>query len=81
MGPKIKTVGVQYLVKMNEELVDAVATLRQARSLVKTIPLTEATKKVNIVKLTTTEQVLDVYEPVQTLVLRASQLDEGLTDE
>ena len=78
---KIKTVGVQYLVKMNEETIDAKNTLREARALLKTIHLTEAVKKVNIVKQTTTEQVLDVYEPVQTFILRASQLDEGLTDE
>lgn len=78
---KIKTVGVQYLVRMNDELVEAKSTLREARALIKTIPLTEATKKVNIVKLTTTEQVLDIYEPVQTFVLKASQLDEGLGDE
>lgn len=78
---KIKTIGVQYLVKMNEETVDAKNTLREARALLKTIPLTAAVKKVNIVKQTTTEQVLDVYESVQTFILKASQLDEGLVDE
>lgn len=78
---KIKTVDVQYVVRMNDELVQAKSTLREARAFLKTIPLTEATKKVSIVKMTTTEQVLDIYEPVQTIVLKASQLDEGLLDE
>lgn len=81
MGPKIKTVGVQYAVRINEELSEAKSTLREARQYVKTIPLTEAIKKVNIVKLTTTEQTLDIYEPKQVTVLQASQLDEGMSDE
>lgn len=81
MMPKIKTVGVQYLVKVNEEVADVKPTLRAARSYIKSIPLTEVIKKVTVVKLTTTEQLLDVYEPKQVTVLQANQLDLDLFNE
>lgn len=81
MAPKIKTVNVQYGIRVNEEQVDAKPLLREARAYVKTIPLTDMIKSVTIVKMTTTEQVLDIYEPKQVTVLKASQLDEDLYEQ
>lgn len=80
MEPKIKTVSVQYHIKVNGLLVDAKPKLGEARKEVKKIPLTNAIKEVSIIKVTTTEQILDVYEPKQTTILTASQLDEGLDE-
>lgn len=72
MEPKVKTTGVAYVVKINNDETDSRPSLKEARQLVKTMPINDDLVKVSIVKRTTTEQVLDVYEPQVTKVLTAS---------
>lgn len=80
MEPKIKTVNVQYVIKINDELSDVKPSLREARAKIKIMPVSDYIQTVSIVKTTTTEQILDIYEPKQVVVLTANQLDEGLGD-
>jgi len=72
MEPKVKTINVAYVIKVNNDDTDAKATLREARQAIKSMPINDDLVKVSIVKRTTTEQVLDTYEPQVTKVLTAS---------
>lgn len=81
MAPKIKTVSVTYAIKVNSILADNKPTLREARATVKSMPVNDGLHNVTISKLTTTEQILDTYEPKTITVLTASQLDDGMLDE
>lgn len=74
MEPKIKTVGVTYQIKVNNDVAEAKDTLREARQHVKAMPISDDLNKVTIVKQTVTEQIIDVYEPQVTKILVAGEL-------
>lgn len=80
MGPKVKTIDTTYVIKVNDEPVTGLATRKEARHYVKYMALTTEVKDVKIVKRTTTEQVLKVFEVQQKVALKAMDLDEGMDD-
>ncbi len=80
MEPRVKTIDTTYIIKVNDEPVTGVASRAEARQYVKFMPLDAHVKDVKIVKRTTTEQVLRVFETQQKMALKAVDLDEGLDD-
>jgi len=74
MEPKIKTMNVAYQIKVNNQVIDRFLTLREARKYIKFMAINDDLHKVTIVKETLTNQVIDVYEPQVTKVLKASDL-------
>jgi hypothetical protein len=82
MEPKVKTISTKYLIKVNGLAYHTSDSLRAARTLIKTLPLNDDTLKVEIVKRTETETVLDTYSVKTTKVLSVTDLDltEGETD-
>jgi hypothetical protein len=78
MGQKIKTVQTSYLIKVNNDVIDTKATLREARQLIKTLTINDDVCSVFIIKQTLNETVLDIYHTKTTKVLVADQLDEGM---
>lgn len=79
MEPKIKTIGTNYIIKVNGEFAETKPTLGEARRHVRAMPIHDSILKVEILKQTLTEQVLDVYETKTKKVLEATDL--GLDDE
>lgn len=73
-----KTIGKRYVVKVNNEVVFATESLKEARGYIATLALTEAVTGVSIVKETVTETVLSNFEPKVQTVLVASQLDQEI---
>lgn len=78
MGQKVKTIQTSYLVKVNNEIVETRASLRDARQLIKLMSINDDILTVSIIKQTLNETILGVYHTKTTKVLMASQLDEGL---
>ena len=75
----IKVVNTQYVIKVNNEVIAVMPSLREARQHIKYMPIGESTNIVHIVKQNTVETLLDTYEPRITKVLVASELDDELT--
>lgn len=78
MVPKVKTILTTYLVKINSEIVDKFATLRDARQHIRSMPINDDVNVVQIIKQTLNETLLDTYETQTTKILKATHLDEGM---
>jgi hypothetical protein len=72
---KIKTIQTNYLIKVNNDIVDTKPTLREARLLIKTLILNTEAINVSVIKQTLNESVVDSYIVKTTKVLVANQLD------
>jgi hypothetical protein len=78
MGQKVKTIQTSYLIKVNNEVVDTMPSLKEARQLIKTLSVNDDVFTVFIIKQTINETLLDTYHTKTTKVLVADQLDDGL---
>lgn len=78
MAPKVKTILTSYIVKVNNEVVETLPSLREARLFIKTLCINDDVNTVYIIKQSVNETILDTYETKTTKVLVATQLDEGL---
>ena len=78
MAPKVKTIMTSYLVKVNNEVVDRLHSLKEARQFIKNLVINDDINVVHIIKQSVNETVLDTYETKTTKILIATQLDDGL---
>lgn len=67
-----------YLVKVNNEVVDRLHSLKEARQFIKNLVINDDINVVHIIKQSVNETVLDTYETKTTKILIATQLDDGL---
>ena len=68
-----KVLESQYLVRVNGEIVDTAKdiSLKQARDIVRDLNITENVKRVEIVRQSITETVINTFEPKATVSLIA----------
>lgn len=78
MSPKVKTLDTTYIIKVNNNILLGLATLKEAKEYVKYMQLNETIKEIKIVKKTTTEQILKSYTPLIKIALKAIDLDGEL---
>lgn len=81
MDKKVKTITSNYLIKVNNEVVMSLPTLKGAHAFVKTLPINDDTNTVTIIKQSLTEKVISFFQTKTTKVLMAADLDSGLTEE
>lgn len=79
MAAKVKTITSMYLVKVNNEIVVSLPTLKGANSYIKTLFINDDTNTVTIIKQSLIERVISTFETKTTKVLISSDLDSDLT--
>lgn len=79
MDKKVKTITSMYLVKVNNEIVVSLPTLKGANSYIKTLSINDDTNTVIIIKQSLIERVISTFETKTTKVLISSDLDSDLT--
>lgn len=79
MDKKVKTITSLYLVKVNNEVVTTLPTLKGANAFIKTLSINDDTNTVTIIKQSLTEKVISTFETKTTKVLISSELDSDLT--
>lgn len=79
MDKKVKTITSMYLVKVNNQIVVSLPTLKGANAFIKTLPINDDTNTVTIIKQSLTEKVISSFETKTTKVLISSDLDSDLT--
>ena len=79
MDKKVRTITSMYLVKVNNEIVISLPTLKGASAFIKTLTINDDTNTVTIIKQSLTERVISTFETKTTKVLISSDLDSDLT--
>lgn len=79
MDKKVKTITSMYLVKVNNQIVVSLPTLKGANAFIKTLPINDDTNTVTIIKQSLTERVISTFETKTTKILISSDLDSDLT--
>jgi len=79
MDKKVKTITSMYLVKVNNQVVCSLPTLKGANAFIKTLTINDDTNTVSIIKQSLTEKVISTFETKTTKVLISSDLDSDLT--
>lgn len=78
MEKKVKTITKTYLVKVNNQIVVNLPTLKEANTFIKTLVINDDTNTVTIIKQSLTERIISTFETKTTKVLTATDLDNDL---
>ena len=78
MEKKVRTITKTYLVKVNNQIVVNLPTLKEANTFIKTLVINDDTNTVTIIKQSLTERIISTFETKTTKVLTATDLDNDL---
>jgi hypothetical protein len=81
MEPKVKTIAVNYIVKVNKQPIQEFSSVWEAKRHINSLIINDDINTVEIVKQTTQETIIKSFQTKVAKVLIATDLDSGLEGE